>query len=76
MINFGRSLDMKVTVEGVENEWQVRLLQLIGCDLLQGYALGAPMSLEDVVAFQMRVVVDGREPDPEAAKQFAMSLAG
>lgn len=52
MINFGHSLDMKVVVEGVENEWHVRLLQLLGCDLLQGYEVGTPMPLDDVTHFR------------------------
>jgi diguanylate cyclase (GGDEF)-like protein len=52
MINFGHSLDMKVVVEGVENEWHVRLLQLLGCDLLQGYEIGTPMSLDDIILFR------------------------
>ena len=36
VIDFGHGLDMRVVVEGVESDWQVRLLQLLGCDLLQG----------------------------------------
>ena len=52
MINFGHSLDMKVVVEGVENEYHVRLLQLLGCDLLQGYEVGAPMPIEDLIAYR------------------------
>jgi diguanylate cyclase (GGDEF)-like protein len=54
MVNFGHSLDMKVVVEGVENEWQVRLLQLIGCDLLQGFEIGVPMTIEDIVNFKAK----------------------
>ncbi len=45
IIDFGHSLDLRVVVEGVENDWQARLLQLLGCDLLQGYELGVPMPL-------------------------------
>jgi diguanylate cyclase (GGDEF)-like protein len=47
MIDFGHSLDMRVVMEGVESDWQVRLLQLLGCDLLQGYVLAAPMPLDE-----------------------------
>jgi diguanylate cyclase (GGDEF)-like protein len=46
IIDFGHSLDMRVVVEGVESDWQARLLQLLGCDLLQGYELGVPMPLD------------------------------
>jgi diguanylate cyclase (GGDEF)-like protein len=52
MIDFGHSLDMRVVMEGVESDWQVRLLQLLGCDLLQGYELGAPMSLKEIRAMR------------------------
>jgi diguanylate cyclase (GGDEF)-like protein len=46
VIEFGHSLDMKVVVEGVESDWQARLLQLLGCDLLQGFEIGVPMPIE------------------------------
>lgn len=55
MIDFGHSLDMRVVMEGVESEWQVRLLQLLNCDLLQGYELGAPMDLAGIRALRQRL---------------------
>jgi len=76
MINFGHSLDMKVVVEGVENDWQVRLLQLIGCDLLQGYAVGAPMTLDEIAVFQMTNAIGKREIDSDGMSELALRLAG
>jgi diguanylate cyclase (GGDEF)-like protein len=52
VIELGHSLELKVVAEGIENDWQARLLQLLNCDYLQGYFLGAPMSLEDLHAFR------------------------
>ncbi len=52
MIDFGHSLDMSVIVEGVETEWQARLLQLLGADVLQGYQFAMPMPLDDLVRFR------------------------
>jgi diguanylate cyclase (GGDEF)-like protein len=52
MIDFGHSLDMRVVVEGVESDWQSRLLQLLGCDLLQGYEIGMPMPLPDLLKYR------------------------
>jgi predicted signal transduction protein with EAL and GGDEF domain len=52
VIDFGHSLDMRVVVEGVESDWQARLLQLLGCDLLQGYELGVPMPLHELRAYR------------------------
>jgi predicted signal transduction protein with EAL and GGDEF domain len=45
-------------VEGVENEYHVRLLQLLGCDLLQGYEIGAPMPIEDIIKFRNKQCID------------------
>ncbi|MGH1421894.1 MAG: putative bifunctional diguanylate cyclase/phosphodiesterase [Hyphomonas sp.] len=42
IIALGHSLNMKVIAEGVETEDQAAILQLLSCDLLQGYALGRP----------------------------------
>lgn len=42
IIDLGHSLRMEVVAEGVENEWQLRLLQLLNCDQMQGYHLGTP----------------------------------
>ncbi len=42
IIALGHSLNMEVIAEGVETESQAAMLQLLRCDLLQGYALGRP----------------------------------
>ncbi|MDB5720805.1 MAG: hypothetical protein JWP15_1423, partial [Alphaproteobacteria bacterium] len=52
--DFGHSLNMRVVVEGVESDWQARLLQLLGCDLLQGYEIGMPMPLPELIAYKAR----------------------
>ncbi len=52
VIELGHSLGLKVVAEGVENDWQVRLLRTLRCDYLQGYYLGTPMSLEEIVRFR------------------------
>ena len=52
VVNFGHSLGMQVVMEGVEAEWQARLLQLMGCDLLQGYYFAKPMGFRDLVDFR------------------------
>lgn len=62
VIDFGHSLGMRVVVEGVESDWQARLLQLLGCDLLQGYDIAMPMSLED---FQIFLTIQRRAREPE-----------
>jgi diguanylate cyclase (GGDEF)-like protein len=44
IVDLGHSLKMKVIAEGVENAGQASILQLLGCDYIQGYYTGRPMS--------------------------------
>jgi diguanylate cyclase (GGDEF)-like protein len=48
VIDLGHSLNLSVVAEGVENDWQARLLQLLNCDLLQGFYFAPPMTLESL----------------------------
>jgi len=54
VIDLGHSLELKVVAEGIENDWQARLLQLLNCDYLQGYFIGAPMPLEELHEFRIK----------------------
>ncbi|RWX79161.1 bifunctional diguanylate cyclase/phosphodiesterase [Neorhizobium lilium] len=47
-VALARSLDIPVTAEGVETRQQAIQLKLTGCDELQGYFFGKPMSAEDI----------------------------
>jgi EAL domain-containing protein (putative c-di-GMP-specific phosphodiesterase class I) len=46
MTILGRQLGLKTVAEGVESEEQVRRLGEIGCDLMQGFLLGRPLTPE------------------------------
>jgi EAL domain-containing protein (putative c-di-GMP-specific phosphodiesterase class I) len=48
MINLAHSIDLKVVAEGVENEAQFEFLKQSGCNLIQGYLLGKPMSADAI----------------------------
>jgi diguanylate cyclase (GGDEF)-like protein len=48
IIALGRSLGMKVTAEGVENDEQLAFLTAKGCDYAQGFHLGMPLSEHDL----------------------------
>jgi EAL domain-containing protein (putative c-di-GMP-specific phosphodiesterase class I) len=48
MINLAHSIDLKVVAEGVENELQFEFLKQSGCNLIQGYLLGRPMSADAI----------------------------
>lgn len=44
--HLAHALNMRVVAEGVENEAQFALLRASGCDEVQGFLLGRPMSVE------------------------------
>jgi EAL domain-containing protein (putative c-di-GMP-specific phosphodiesterase class I) len=48
VVHIGRSLGMTTTAEGVERLQQADILQGEGCDEVQGYYFGRPMSAEDI----------------------------
>jgi len=72
MIDFGHSLDLRVIVEGVESEWQKRLLQLLGADVLQGYEIGMPMTLDELAIFQA-MKAEAAEADGASSRQDVAS---
>ncbi len=44
IIGIGKSLGMRVVAEGVESEEHARIMSKMGCDYLQGFYFGRPMS--------------------------------
>lgn len=49
LIGIGKMLDIRVVAEGVETQELVPILTEMGCDYLQGYALGHPMPSASIV---------------------------
>jgi EAL domain-containing protein (putative c-di-GMP-specific phosphodiesterase class I) len=48
VIALGQTLNLKIVAEGVETQAQQDLLTGLGCNALQGYLLGRPMSAEQL----------------------------
>lgn len=46
IVQMGRSLHLEIVAEGVENHAQRELLQKIGCDMMQGFLVSAPLPSE------------------------------
>lgn len=46
MIGIGKSLDMRITAEGIEDKETLDLLHVAGCHEAQGYFLGKPRDLD------------------------------
>ena len=47
IISLGHIMGFSVISEGVEEPEQLETLKEIGCDLIQGYIWGRPLSMED-----------------------------
>jgi len=50
IIAMGHAIDLLVIAEGVESAIQAECLAQAGCDLLQGYHIGLPMDLPELMA--------------------------
>lgn len=50
-VDLAHSLGMKVTAEGVETREGLAALQLMGCDLAQGYFVAKPLAVDRLIAF-------------------------
>lgn len=48
IIKLGHIMNNKVIAEGVENPEQLTILSFLGCDYIQGYVWGKPMSFEEI----------------------------
>lgn len=46
VMSIGKSLEMKVVAEGIEEWDQVKYLKHVGCDMVQGYVFAKPMPVE------------------------------
>ena len=50
VIELAKSLNMNIVVEGVESSQQIELFTKLGVDRLQGWAMGKPMPLDDLIS--------------------------
>ena len=59
IVQIGQTLQLEVVAEGVERQEQVESLQSLGCDSVQGFHLGRPMSASDALELAAAVVATG-----------------
>jgi EAL domain-containing protein (putative c-di-GMP-specific phosphodiesterase class I)/GGDEF domain-containing protein len=64
-IDLAHSLGLKVTAEGVESREALAMLQMMGCDLAQGFHIAKPMELEPLVSFLADWSASNAAPKPE-----------
>ena len=64
-IDLAHALDMEVTAEGVETQAAMALLSVMGCDMIQGYLISRPVSIDAFRQFlrddRLRPVEDARQ---------------
>ena len=70
IIALGHSLNMQVTVEGVENEDQLVFVRDVSCDEVQGFYFGRPAPVADIAGNILNDFVDGirRQGPPRRAR--------
>ena len=60
VIRLGHAMELSVVAEGVEEDAQLQALRASGCDLVQGFLLGRPLSSADLEAALDRQESGGR----------------
>jgi EAL domain-containing protein (putative c-di-GMP-specific phosphodiesterase class I) len=78
IVELCRSLELETVAEGVETESQARRLLELGCEMAQGFHLGRPMPIEEVVSSMtgVRVTAGRRTPDDAWPRQPVFSRSG
>ncbi len=66
IVEIARALNVEVVAEGVETEDHARVLAEVGCDELQGYAIGYPSSESEIAALLKSVRATRRRRSPRA----------
>jgi len=68
-IDLAHALEMEVTAEGVETAAVLALLQVMGCDIAQGYFLSMPLPLDKLVDYVRRVGEGLRPARPASLRE-------
>jgi len=62
IVGLGHSLQMRVTIEGVEDARQVAFVRDVDCDEVQGFYFGRPMPEGDLAAGMLAALHTGDDP--------------
>ena len=67
VVTMAKDIGMKTLAEGVETEEQQKMLQDMGCELLQGFLFSRPIPLESIISMaQSGMHLTFEAPDEEA----------
>jgi EAL domain-containing protein (putative c-di-GMP-specific phosphodiesterase class I) len=67
IINMAHSLSLNVIAEGVEDKEQYQLIKDAGCDVIQGYYFGKPLTSEEFSQLLKDGVTEGNIDEEEYA---------
>ena len=71
IIALGRTLNLRIVAEGIEQEWQLERLRSLGCELGQGFYFAQPT---DSAGFEAYVAA--RHPGKAIGPRRALAAAG
>ncbi|MFN7056661.1 putative bifunctional diguanylate cyclase/phosphodiesterase [Hyphomonas sp.] len=75
VLALGRSLRIPVLAEGIETDEQLTLLEVEGCDEVQGFLLGRPMPVSSIVEKGELVLKPEVMPQPRPAASVKPEMA-
>ncbi len=76
IVDIARALNVEVVAEGVETEDHARVLADVGCDDLQGYAIGYPSCESEIAALLRSVRATKRRRSPRAPSGTGAGTTG
>jgi EAL domain-containing protein (putative c-di-GMP-specific phosphodiesterase class I) len=74
-IELAHALEMEVTAEGVDSPEALALLQVMGCDLLQGFHLSRPLPFDKLVTYLDAESANGGQQLASPHQNLRMRLA-
>jgi diguanylate cyclase (GGDEF)-like protein len=67
IVSMGQALNMEIVAEGVETEEQLRILQELSCNEVQGYYVSRPVSAQDVPAMLKKIFLFPNSSETQSA---------
>ncbi|NVK34452.1 MAG: ammonium transporter [Rhodobacteraceae bacterium] len=75
VVHLGRALKMSIVVEGVETADKIPLLQTIGCDEVQGYLIGKPASIDNLLTEAPAEIIALLKQDEPSLQEEELTLS-
>ncbi len=76
VVGLGRSLNLRIVAEGIEEPVTASLLRALDCDVGQGWLFGRPRPAEDVEELIHQQQPSGGIPVPDLARQDGLAKGG